>query len=243
MSIGVNYFEPDGHQIINVFWIGRPSVYIYKWGDGQPGEGGNYVFHINYQNQGSDAAANVIITDTLPVGMSYLGDNAPFPLVSTDPLVWDVGSLTAWSNANFDLYVQVDAPAGTLLTNTVRIDTSTPWDTAPPENKVSEWSGNVQPNDTQLSIGLSPHVGNPVPGYQFIYEISVCNGGSTASAEVTLTETLPVSITLVSWWGNSIGWTEYSRTDHQLVLNQLYIECGSTGGSGAGQYCLCIFER
>ena len=218
MWVGVSYLEPGNHQVFNAFLVGKPNLYINKWGDGQPGEGGNYTFHINYVNQGNGPADGVVITDTLPVGMSYLSDTAPFTRTGSNPLVWDLGSLQAGSNATFDLYVQVDAPASTTLTNTAQIDTSNPWDTAPPENKISQWAVTVQPNNTQLSIGMWSHTGNPVPGYQYIYEISVCNSGSTGSAEVTLTETLPVSLTLVSWWGNSFGWTEINHSDHQLIL-------------------------
>ena len=111
MNVAVSYFEPDNDQIINVFSIGRSSIYINKWGNGQPGEGGRYIFHINYVNQGNGPADDVVITDTLSEGMTYLGNTAPFSLTSTSPLVWDLGNLPAWSNATFDLYVQVDAPS------------------------------------------------------------------------------------------------------------------------------------
>ena len=219
IDVAVSYYEPGYHQIINIFNIGAPYLSISKWGEQQIGEGGNYVYHINYYNYGSGTAEGVVITDTLPVGLSYLSHNAPFPLISTDPPVWDLGTL-AQGSGSFDLFVHVDAPAGTVLTNTVKIDTGTPWDQSPPENKQYSWSTTVQPNNTQLNIGMWAHTGNPAPGYQFIYEVSPCNWGFTASAGVTLTTTLPVSTTLMEWWGASPGWSEVSRTDSQLVLSR-----------------------
>ncbi len=132
MNVAVSYFEPVEHQIINVFSIGRPHLYINKWADGQPSSGGQYTFHIHYANQGNGPAENVLITDTLSAGMTYLGGTSPFPLVSNDPLVWDLGTLPNGADSFFDVYVQVDAPAGTALSNTAQIGTSNPWENSPP---------------------------------------------------------------------------------------------------------------
>lgn len=217
MNVAVIYSEPDNDEVINVFWVGRPHLTISKWGDGQPGEGGNYTFHISYNNQGYDVAEAVVITDTLSAGMTYLDDTAPFPLLRSNPLVWDLGSLPNGSSGSFDLYVQVDAPAGTPLTNTAQIETSTPWDTAPPESKVSVWTGSVQLNDTHLNIGIGPSLGDPSPGSQYFYGFNVCNNGPTASSGVLLTATLPVSTTYTGM--SSSPWSEVSASGQQVVLS------------------------
>jgi len=48
--------------------------------------------------------------------------------------------------------------------------------------------------------------------------INVCNNGPTGSTELTLTETLPGAVTLVSWWGREAGWSEFSYTGNVLTL-------------------------
>ena len=53
-----------------------PHLQIQKWADDDPAEGGNFMFHVQYVNQGDADAENVTITDTLQGGMTYLSDTS-----------------------------------------------------------------------------------------------------------------------------------------------------------------------
>ncbi|HDQ72733.1 MAG TPA: hypothetical protein ENN19_11660, partial [Chloroflexi bacterium] len=62
-DIAVIYREPDGHQVMGVFRDPVPHLRVEKWlTGGEPGEGGNVVFHVQYRNEGDGDAENVVIT-------------------------------------------------------------------------------------------------------------------------------------------------------------------------------------
>ncbi len=64
-DVGVFYYEPDNDQVGNAFRHLAPHVRIRKSINGSPGEGGNVVFQIQYENNGQAAAAGTVITDTI----------------------------------------------------------------------------------------------------------------------------------------------------------------------------------
>jgi uncharacterized repeat protein (TIGR01451 family) len=85
-------------------------------------------------------------------------------------------------------------------------------------SKHFEWSAGVGVNNSELNIGKWPWTWDPVAGQDFIYSVNICNNGSTSSSEVYITDTLPVSVTLVNWWGQHPGWEEVSFTGDKLVV-------------------------
>ncbi len=229
-DVAVMYIEPDLDRVINVFQEPAPHLRIEKWTNSDPGEGGNLVFNVQYTNEGLATAENVVITDTMLGNMVYITDTSGLPLSGSgapgDPLVWDVGLLPPGEWIQFQVFAEVSASAGEWLTNTLEIATSNPYDQGDPSEKYVEWTGEVQPGDTHLSIGKDPWTGDPAPGYEFYWAINACNNGSTDSAEVFITDTLPLSTTLVSWKGENRGWTEVSHTNGQLVLSYPSVPAG-----------------
>ena len=229
-NVVVNYTEPDRDQVQTHPPNPAPYLRLNKNSTGEPGEGGNYGFQIQYWNDGGADAENTVITDTLLYGMTYLTDTASFTHTGSgqpgDPLVWHVGTLPANSSGQFAVMVEVTATAGARITNTARIATSDPYGQGEFWEKYSEWSGEVQNNDTRLNVGKGAWTGDPAPGYNFVYNVNVCNNGSTASSEVVLTDTLHPSTTLQTWWGQHPGWTELLSSNHQLVVSHPSIPGG-----------------
>jgi uncharacterized repeat protein (TIGR01451 family) len=221
--VAVQYREPDGDWVINVFHVPAPHLGIEKGADGQPGEGGNLVFHISFWNGGDAAAENVVLTDTLE-GMSYLADTSGIlPATGTTPggdeyVVWDMGTLEPEAANEFDVFVEVTAGVSETVINSVEIATSNPYDQGEPLEKHAEWGAHVEANDTHLNVDkwASPEL--PPPGSDFLYLVKVCNDGSTGSSEVVLTDTLALTTTLDLWWADEPGWVEESTSDHQLVV-------------------------
>jgi uncharacterized repeat protein (TIGR01451 family) len=217
-NLWVQYQEPDGDWVINVFRAPTPQLYIDKWYDGNPGQDGNFTYHIHYWNNGDGWAENVQITDTLSAGMVYLSDTLTFTkTTSPNQVVWNVGDLAPNTGGQFVIYVHVTAAAGAYITNTAQISTSNPYNQ--PDQLLDSASAQVLSNQAQLNVGKGAWTWDPAPGTDFIYNINTCNNGGTGSAELTLTDTLPLSTTLLSWWGRESGWSEVVRSAHQLVLS------------------------
>lgn len=220
-DIGVIYREPAGHAVFAVHRAPAPHLRVEKWLEGNnPAAGGNAVFYVQYRNEGDAPAENVVITDTLQA-MTYISDTSGFAHTGGgDQVVLNLGTVAPGDWIHFYVFAEVTAAAGERVTNTVQIATSNPYDQGNPSEKRSEWSGDVQPNNTYLNVGKWAWTGDPVAGQDVVFGVRVCNNGSTASSEVTITDTLHLSLTLQTWWAQHPGWVEISRSDHELVVSR-----------------------
>jgi uncharacterized repeat protein (TIGR01451 family) len=232
MDAAVDYREPDNDQVINVFHQPAPHLLINLWGEGTPASGGNYVLRVSYNNDGEATAPNVVITHTL-WGMTYLTDTSGLLHTGTgdplSPLIWQVGDLEpSWSGSHeFYVFVQVVNPPGAGLFADTHIATDLPYFQGNENEKYSSWGYDPIPEiNVDVNIGKWAWTGDPVPGGEFVYDVNVCNNGSTSSAWVVMTDTLPLSTTLVYWWGGNPGWQEVSHSDHQLVVTRPTIQEG-----------------
>jgi uncharacterized repeat protein (TIGR01451 family) len=215
-DVGVGYFGPDHHWVANAIRIPAPYLHIWTWADGSPGEGSNFAYKVNYQNTGEAAAKDTVVKATLTGNVTYLSDTSGFTPTGSgapgDPLIWQVGELppSKWGH-EFTIFARVDALAGTEIGIHVEIETSTIYYHQDSSTLHSQWSMAVQANDTRLSVSKSTWTGDPAKGYNFVYEINMCNNGATASLPVTLTDHLAGFFEPVSWWSPQPGWLEIGR--------------------------------
>ncbi|MHB0857410.1 MAG: hypothetical protein ACYC5M_07540 [Anaerolineae bacterium] len=218
-DVGVSYSEPDGHRVFGVFRGPAPHLRVETWLEGgQPGVGGNVLLRVQYVNAGDSPAEDVVITSTLE-GLAYLSDtHAPASSGDDAQRVWALGTLEPGDWTFFYLYAEVTAGQGQWITNTLDIATSNPDDQGDSSEKRVAWSGEVLDNDTHLTADLSAWTGDPAAGQDVVFHINVCNKGGTGSTPVTLTETLPISMTVQDWWSDLPGWVEVSQSAHELVL-------------------------
>ncbi len=218
-TVGVSYWEPDGDHVINTLEYPAPRVRIEKWADGNPAEGSNFSFYIQYRNEGDAPAENVVVTDTMLSGLTYLTDTSGLAHSGSNPVAWQVGTLPANSQAQFQVFAAVTAFQGQTVTNTAEISTTSPYNSSSPEDLYREWNGQVQANDTQLNVGKNPWTDDPAPNTNFVWAINVCNNGSTDSAQVLVTDTIPISTSLVEWWADSSAWTEVFSNGAELAVS------------------------
>jgi uncharacterized repeat protein (TIGR01451 family) len=222
----VYYYEPDGDRVRADAPNPTPYMRVQKWSEGTPSPEGNLGFRLRYMNQGGLAAADVVISETLQ-GMTYITDTSGLSHSGSgapgDPIVWQLGTVDPqedWSA--FTVFVAVTETAGNWITNTARIATSNPYDQGGPGDKESWWWTEVQANGTQLYVNKDAWTHDPVPGSEFVYVVEACNGGEdvTNSAWTWVTDTLPVSTTLVNWWVDEAGWLPVVEQDHLLVVRR-----------------------
>ncbi len=234
-DVAVSYIEPDGDQVFNIFEEPVPRVSIYTWADGQPAAGGNFVLTVQYHNDGGASAENVVITSTL-TNAEYLGDTSPGAQAGSGsgPIVWDMGTLPAYSDGQFFLFVTVTGAETDTLAHDVEIATSNPYDDGDPASRTANWSGKIVANDTHLNVGKWPWTWDPLPGEDYVYTLNACNNGGTASTEVILTDTLPLSTTFDTWWGQHPGWIALPSGPGEVVL---------TRPSIPGNWCSQVYVR
>jgi uncharacterized repeat protein (TIGR01451 family) len=225
-DVGVGYYEPDQDQVINVFREDVPELRVWTGGQGRPGAGGNTALWVGHQNSGAVPDTGAYISMTLQDGLTYLSDTSGLLHSGSgapgDPLVWQLPSPLEPSPYQtwFEVFAHVDAAEGVTVTADAHIDSTMDYFQSDWGAKYSHWEDQVVAFEPDVSIGKWAWTGDPVPGSTFVYGISVCNNNEAGSLPVTLTDTLPISVTLQNWWGRHGGWEEVSFSDHELVLSR-----------------------
>ncbi len=225
--VHVSTSDPDVNPANDVFTntatIQLPNLRVTKalhWNSGVPAPGSIIIYRLRFANESDVPAQNVFLTDTLPVSVTYLywSSDASAPnhdllgrviteSVDGNRIVWPLGEVGSWASGFIYLTVRVDddpAIVGNILTNTLTIATTdTEVDTA--DNTASDIR-TVQAGTWDVRVSKWLYSGVPTPGNTIVYQIEVQNGGSAAARDVVLTDTLPPTLTFVSW--SSSSWSE-----------------------------------
>jgi uncharacterized repeat protein (TIGR01451 family)/fimbrial isopeptide formation D2 family protein len=168
------------------------DVTIVKTDDPDPvAAGGILTYTLVYTNDGAAVAQNVVITDTLPAGVTFGGvvstsPALPAPAGAGQMWVWTVGTLAPGSSGSIVFTVTVDSNTSGVITNSVVITTSTP-DSNLGNNNDDEPTEVGKPglNISKTRISSSPVlIGQPVQ-----FQIVVENIGNTDLTTVTLIDT------------------------------------------------------
>lgn len=167
--------------------------------------GGSLTYTLVVRNNGPSPAVNVVLRDPLPTGTAFTSVTAA-GLTCTTPtsgasgdVVCSTASLAAGATATITLVVQVSPTLldGAVLTNAaaVRSDTIDP---VPANNTDREPTTVGAATSADLSIVKTDDVDPVVSGANVTYTLTIRNNGPAAATAVTVADTLPASLTLVS---------------------------------------------
>jgi uncharacterized repeat protein (TIGR01451 family) len=148
------------NTVVSANWpLGRPDPDV--WFDSQPAPvvndadlrieksdtpdpvvaGENLTYTVTAFNDGPDIALDVVVTDTLPAGVTYVSDTGGCDTTALPVMTCSVGTLASGDSFAFDIVVQVDADLAsdgvTAITNNASI-TGVANDPDPSDNSVSE---------------------------------------------------------------------------------------------------------
>ena len=170
--------------------------------------GGTSTYRIDINNSGLADARNVSFTDALPNGLTYAGgvvdiDGAwTCSETSTSPSTVECElddnlAPSATASVSFNVNVPSSLPLGTDVVNSA---TGTADNAADDTDDASGTPAGV----SDLAV-TKTHTGNVVAGENISYSINVKNNGVTDNnGDITVTDTLPTGMTVVSVTGN--GW-------------------------------------
>jgi uncharacterized repeat protein (TIGR01451 family) len=220
-DVGVQYDDPDGDQVINVFREPAPDMRVEKWpeGSGQVPAGGPAVFTLRYRNDGDAEATTIRLTDTLPADTTYVTDTSGVAHTSgPDWVAWTLGPLGPGEEKQFQIVLDNTADPGDTLVNVADVWTlydDNSWNNHV-EAQVDVVSSSQQPD---LYVNKNPNPGDPAQGQTMLWEINYGNEQPVASGPVVLSDTLPDGTSVDSWFsGNGYSlWTE-SSTAGKFVL-------------------------
>ena len=197
--------NPANNQATNVLMVTAPArdLSIAKSMAGTPFPGANTQYVINYSNAGSLTVTNLIITDVLPVSVTYLsysGTNVTAVLTGS-VLVFTRSLLTGDAGGSINVNVQIASGAqpGRVITNVVRTTTTDPEISL--TNNVYTLATTIAAPTRDLYVSKIATQGSFQAGAQIAYQINFGNYGNYTATHAILTDTLPAYTSLFTWTG------------------------------------------
>ncbi len=172
---------------------------VGKWvNNSTPFAEGSIAYTVRITNEGDIPLTNIIISDTLPTGLTYDDHNAPTGS-SFNPAtgVWSVPSLGIGATADLTIKMTVnERTVGQTITNTAVLQSLDQPDTNPGNNRASATLA-VQP---KVDIAINKTVDNstPLAGDTIVYTITAANLGPNDATGVQVLDALPNGVTFVS---------------------------------------------
>ena len=157
-------------------------------GAGAVSAGRKLTYTLTISNSGTVGATNVVVSDSLPTGVST--DTWKSSVVgatcddSGDPIVCSLGDIEAGVTEYITLVVDVDTDTLGEIVNNAEVGSD-----STPVNQDSASVTVVASADLSLTKAGTP--GNVFPGGRVTYTLSVVNDGPSLAANVVVSDTLP----------------------------------------------------
>jgi uncharacterized repeat protein (TIGR01451 family) len=161
---------------------------------------GTAIFDIVYRNVGSDTATNVVISDTLPPGMSLVSASDT-PAINGNTLTWTLPQMKAGTKGSLTVTAQADASLadGKVLTNSASV-----FSTEQPLPQADTTAVTVLNAVLTLTKSADRPTANSgisatnTPGDFIAYTLKYENRGGAAATDTVVSDTLPPDVTFVS---------------------------------------------
>jgi uncharacterized repeat protein (TIGR01451 family) len=167
-----------------------------------PLEGDTVVYTVTVTNHGPVDATGVSLSDVLPAGLTYVGDDAAASNTFYDSGtgVWAVGSLSNAGAATLHITATVNlGTAGSTLTNTASVSGSDQPDPVQGNDSAAvDVTVVAQGNTADLAVTKSVDDASPSEGGTVVYTVTVTNNGLLDATGVSVTDVLPVGLTYIS---------------------------------------------
>jgi uncharacterized repeat protein (TIGR01451 family)/LPXTG-motif cell wall-anchored protein len=157
------------------------------------------TFTVDVVNQGPDDATGVVVTDTLPAGVSYVSDNGggAFDSATGD---WTIGDLAVGASASLSIVVTVDEAGSFTNVAEVTAANEDDSDSVPGDGQGDDWDDATVTATPVIDLELFK---DAVPaqvqvGEQTTFTVTVVNQGPSAATGVVVTDTLPAGVSYVS---------------------------------------------
>jgi uncharacterized repeat protein (TIGR01451 family) len=195
-AIEVNYGTPGGDSDLGVIKSANVDQALPDT---------NITYTITVSNQGPNAASNATLTDPLPAQVTFVSLSSPGGWLCTTPTVGTNGTVSCTNptlpltaGAVFTLVVHIvpGATQGNFITNQATVSTSG----SDPNDENNSGSAATLVIGPSADLGMTKFANSDTSraDRDVIYTITVSNGGPTAAASVTMSDTLPGTMTFVS---------------------------------------------
>jgi uncharacterized repeat protein (TIGR01451 family) len=182
--------------------VPRKNVSIHKgWERGQLVPGGVIRYHLHYHNTGNVPLGKLVLTDTFPIGTTFVGTWFHDPLVvlktiTDEYAVWEISGLENGMGGDVEVALAIDAGVepGTVLINSAEIDPLT-GETNVSDNH-AEWREIIYPSLPNLRVHTFHEWRSD---RQILFQIQFENIGSEPVGDVIVTDVLPLGTEWDGW--------------------------------------------
>ena len=160
--------------------------------------GNDITYTIMVTNNGPDAAADVMVTDTLPSGVIFVSSSPSQGVCAgTSTVTCSLGTIQKDDSAAIDLVVTTTVTG--QLTNIASVSSSLPEPDVTNNSVTTTTVVDPAPStEADLSLTIADFPDPVTVGNNLTYTISIMNNGPHTASDVLLTDTLPASVTFVS---------------------------------------------
>ncbi|WP_051947236.1 gliding motility-associated C-terminal domain-containing protein [Muricauda sp. MAR_2010_75] len=188
-----NVFEND-QDSAGTIPIPAADITLSKTVDNEfPDVSDNVTFTLTLTNEGPSDAFALMVEDVLPSGYAYVSDDSG-GFYDVNSGLWNVGNLTAGSNAVLNMVVQVNASGDYLnraeLVNSVIPDPdSSPGNNDPTEDDQDEQATTPR-HVTDISVTNTADNLSPAAGDQIVFTITLNNAGPNNATSLVVEDLL-----------------------------------------------------
>jgi len=160
----------------------------------KPGSEFTYTLAVFNDGPGDSPAATV--SDTLPAGVTYVSDNAGCDTAALPAIQCTTAPIPAGTSQTIEIVVRVDENAAGQVQNAASV-TGPLFDPDTSDNDDSTTTA-IEPLVSDLRLVKTASNGQPKPGEQVTYTLTVTNNGPDPSPQTVLTDVLPDELAYVS---------------------------------------------
>jgi uncharacterized repeat protein (TIGR01451 family) len=154
--------------------------------------GNNFTYTATITNNGPDTATNVVFNDTLPAGLTFV-TSSPNVTQNGSTISGNLGSLNQGQSATVTITVSP------TVTGTVKNTATSDSDAINPNTSNSTATVAVQVEiPTDLAVTINPQPSPVTVGSNLTYIDTVTDNGPGPATGVTLTDTLPGNVSIVT---------------------------------------------
>jgi len=169
--------------------------------EGTVPSGTDVAYTIVVTNNGPSDARGVVVTDTLPLSVTYSSDTDSCSEVVAGELECNLGTVESGESVSFDIVVTVDPDVTGTIWNTATVHSDEP-DPTPSNNEEGEdimvvSGAYIQAQKQDLLFTDADGNGVPSPGDTLQYEITIVNNGTGTATDVNFIDTPDANTSLV----------------------------------------------
>ncbi|MCY4367501.1 MAG: hypothetical protein OXE17_14950 [Chloroflexi bacterium] len=158
------------------------SLQLAKSAPAETVSGDDVTYEITVTNDGAGALTNIVLSDTLPLGLTYVSSSPEASVGADGTVSWLIESLDSEATAMVSLVATTGDPGEVVNTASVQSD----------EGASASAEATTLVTQSDLAITKTVDNGSPLLGQQSVFTISVTNNGDATATNVAVVDPLPI---------------------------------------------------